>query len=241
MCKNLFLILLIISACQQKKIEYKYYSNGNIKTETELKGGKKHGMFIEYYESGMLKSKQEWRDGELNGHFEDYFLSGKVKTLGTFKNSRLSEMTDYFENGNVFQRYKIDSEGSVVDIERYLEDGSRDSIAYPYTYIVEGDSVNYGDSITFKCVLFNVISPTFKNGKLVILSKWNSVPNTGRSLTDTLAIISAVDECTYSYKLVAVQNGQNNIYGQLVFDSINSNELIRTVIDIHHRFFVEGH
>ena len=239
MKKKLFLCLLVFTACMDKETKFEYYPSGKVKIETELVGGKKHGKLIEYYESGLIKSKQEWRDGKLNGTVEDYFESGKLKTIVNFEDSRIVRMTDYFENGNTFQKYTFDSEGSLVDIEKYLETGLRDSVVYPYTYIVGGDTVVRGDSITFKCALLNIISPEYENGKLIISSQLNVGSEVGLMVTDTLAILDADSSYAFRYKFAPTKKGQNFIYGQLIFDSGNSKNLVRIIIDVHYPYFVK--
>lgn len=106
-------------------VEYVYYKNGKIFSETSYVNGIQEGFFKEYYENGILSEESNYKNDLLHGfqklYYENgnkeeisYYLNGKKENIDTsffesnkisslkrFKNGILFYELNYFENGNI--------------------------------------------------------------------------------------------------------------------------------------------
>jgi len=96
----LFLILSIAGCRPQTK--RKYYEDGSLKSEAEIKNGKYIGDFTIYFPNGKLKAKGIWEDGVGNGHIERYYENGKIEEKSSWSNNLQDGVTEiYHETGEI--------------------------------------------------------------------------------------------------------------------------------------------
>ena len=77
-----------------------YYKNGAIKKEKIYKDDKRNGLFKSYYENGAIEEEKIYKDDRLDGLFKSYYkYTGKLKKEETYKNDRLIDSKEYYENG----------------------------------------------------------------------------------------------------------------------------------------------
>lgn len=61
-----------------------YYNDGALKSETEIKGGKRHGRHREYYENGKLSVRGKYVDNRPKGTWKYYTEEGKFERKEKF-------------------------------------------------------------------------------------------------------------------------------------------------------------
>ncbi len=54
-----------------------FYSGGQLKSESEVKDGKRHGRYREYYENGNLKLRGKYQENRRKGTWKYYTEEGK--------------------------------------------------------------------------------------------------------------------------------------------------------------------
>jgi hypothetical protein len=217
------MLIFTIVACEIKEEVIDYYPNGKVKIKGQLVDGVRHGIFLEYYSSGKLKFKEPWIRGKVNGPFEEYSPKGKIHKKGIVKDNKLVEEIYFFETGEVHKIQKYDKDGYIETVEKYRENGERDSIAYPY---LEIHDVKVGDTATFRIRIVNLSNPLdslfrsgelFDSGELIITSGFDTT-RTDKVLKDTLATIHSKDGLTFQYKFNPHRLGENYVYGQLILE-----------------------
>ncbi len=110
--KNSILLILcfFIVSCNffdrsGKVIEREYYSDGGLKSETELKDGKRNGMVRNYSERGRLLSTTEYVNDLREGWLINYSSeTGAPELKGFFKNDTQSgPVIQYYREGMLFR------------------------------------------------------------------------------------------------------------------------------------------
>ena len=66
-----------------------FYSEGALKSEVEVKEGKRHGRYREYYEDGTLKLRGKYANNKPKGTWKYYTEDGKFERKR--KSSRLRQ------------------------------------------------------------------------------------------------------------------------------------------------------
>lgn len=77
-----------------------YYSNGQLKEESNWKDGQEDGFCLKYYENGQLEEETNWKDGSEVGIGKGYYESGQLR----FESEYLEEgstTTYYYESGEI--------------------------------------------------------------------------------------------------------------------------------------------
>ena len=69
-------------------VQYKYHSNGQLRTTETYKDGKFDGPWVRYYENGQLLTKGTYKDGNKEGPWVNFNDDGTVdeERTGSFKN-----------------------------------------------------------------------------------------------------------------------------------------------------------
>ena len=70
------------------EFQEEYYSNGNLKSVTEIKGGKADGLHKEFYESGEFFGGGKFKNGKAEGEWKSYHENGEIKSKRTYKEAR---------------------------------------------------------------------------------------------------------------------------------------------------------
>ncbi len=66
----------------------KYYNNGNLREEGQLKNGQGNGEWKYYYENGQLKSVGNYENGKKTGEWKYYLENGNLTELGKYENDK---------------------------------------------------------------------------------------------------------------------------------------------------------
>ena len=116
----LFLILLILLIKCTRTTKKTYYSNGQLRTETQYKDTLKDGIYKGYYPNGVLKIESVYKNGQRNGWHKEYYKNGKLEWEAQYKEGKEHGwFREYLENG-------------VLIAEGYYREGIQDSIAKFY-------------------------------------------------------------------------------------------------------------
>lgn len=126
------IILLVLLSCQEpsgKKIKdgiaYEYYSDGMIKSETEVKDTLAHGLKKEYDRDGNLISAYTFTLGRLNGPAVTYYPNGKLKQKMYYRDGLREGNTEMFYNTGELYRVTPFVNGKLNGIRKmYYKDGT---------------------------------------------------------------------------------------------------------------------
>jgi hypothetical protein len=77
--------------------EFKWYENGQKKSEVNYKDGEKDGFWTEWYENGQKGEEYTYKDGKQDGLVTQWYENGQMSYEGTGKPDGLS--TYWYENG----------------------------------------------------------------------------------------------------------------------------------------------
>jgi len=234
---HLLLLMLLLLGCKNKDREIEYFSNGKIKTEAEVRNGVRDGLLTEYYDNGTVKSRQFWEHGVMEGQFIDYFPSGKLKRKGLLQDGKMVEMTIYYETGSIQEEQHYDSLGNIYRAERYLENGIRDSIPYPFFYIPYSDTLKVGKEAILRCQALNIIDSVFVNDVLIITTAFDSLSTKQVLPKDTVELIQPQGN-TYEYKFRPDKIGMQFIYGEVIFKKDEGKEWLIISHKVRYPYFV---
>jgi hypothetical protein len=131
---TVLLLLLLLFSCKPKpavktdeiKIAREYYSDGKIKTETQVKDtsanglrknydkdgnlisvytfkmSKLEGAAVSYYPNGRIKLKMFYKDGRREGITQWNYITGELYRNIPYKNGRINDtVITYFKNGKI--------------------------------------------------------------------------------------------------------------------------------------------
>lgn len=103
----------------------KYYPNGQLKNQYQMKEGKLDGESKSYYENGNLKKIAQWKNDKENGLVQFYDEDGVLTSDETYRDGRLEGPARFFyPNGQVKElvNYSFDKENG--EAKRYAENGT---------------------------------------------------------------------------------------------------------------------
>ncbi len=127
-------LLLFMVSCKTEKntvkdddktgIVKEYYSNGDIKSETESVNGKANGLMKNYGPDGNLVTVYTFRDGKKQGPAVEYYPDGKLKLKMFYKDGQREGTTIwYYKSGKIFREIPY-KEGKIEGIKKsYYETG----------------------------------------------------------------------------------------------------------------------
>ena len=69
-------------------IHKKWYENGQLEFELNLKNGKKDGLYKWWYENGQLEFELNLKNGELDGLGKSWYKNGQLSVEGNYKNGK---------------------------------------------------------------------------------------------------------------------------------------------------------
>ena len=69
-------------------IHKKWYENGQLEFELNLKNGKKDGLYKWWYENGQLEYELNLKNGELDGLGKSWYKNGQLSVEGNYKNGK---------------------------------------------------------------------------------------------------------------------------------------------------------
>ena len=90
----------------QKRLEY--FSNGQIKSETNYRQEQKHGKYVSYFINGSMSAEGEFKNNKKNGRWAWLDKSGKLDSIFHYKNGRLNGSYEIYNQGRISikQNYK---------------------------------------------------------------------------------------------------------------------------------------
>lgn len=140
--KTFFLItltILILSSCNQQRVEKYYYPNGKIQMEIEKKGKVNHGRFISYYKNGKKEMELDYVNGIEEGSYRKYMYKGTVLESGNYvqgKREGVFQFYDDFERLIKKATYHNDTlEGEIIE---YYSSGEIKVIGYFKNNLYDG-------------------------------------------------------------------------------------------------------
>ena len=133
---NIVLVTFFLCSCQGNRsdgnVQEEYYGNGNLRSETPLKGNLIDGVRKEYDVNGKLVKTIEYANGNIEGFITMYNpANGKVTYKATIKNNvQEGLLLQYYDNGAKFKEStyvggRIDGEAKT-----YWPDSTIKSIGY---------------------------------------------------------------------------------------------------------------
>jgi len=91
-------------------VNYKYYTNGRTKSESQYLDGKLHGITKIWYESGNLKQSIYYKHGNKHGESLVYYENGSIKELLSYNSNKLiTPRYSWYSNGQM--QTKLDESG----------------------------------------------------------------------------------------------------------------------------------
>jgi len=152
----IMLILVLLFGCQKTKTEY--YPNGNIKSTSTLKNGKKDGLFSEYYPTGEIRIEAFYKDGLLNGVKKKYYKNGRINIVGSYINDQSVGFTRYYNVNNkldsIIEYLFLDVQSPESLISSFLDDKKKfDRSLFANRHIVLN---NKGEIIKDKSYFFDI-------------------------------------------------------------------------------------
>jgi hypothetical protein len=211
-----FVTSALLFACIKKKDVRTYYKNGKVRSRTEIREGKIHGLVEEYYESGSLKSTAQWENDRQNGLTRHYYENGKLESTSHWSNGRqngesliyyqdgpllfsanykngriVGNSRVYFESGGLKERKLYDSAGNLIYIATFKQDGSKgENFVVP---VINGikDTVSVGEQ-----AIITVKFPIQMKGKIFIKT-FEKNPDGGILEYEELYPCNSLDSMTY--------------------------------------------
>jgi hypothetical protein len=129
---SILIIAFIIVSCDNKpvkksdqKLAYEYYSNGKLKSETEVNDDTlAHGIRKTYASDGTLQMVHTFVEGKREGPAVSYYPDGKLRQKMLYKdNKRTGLSTIYYKSGKVFRETPY-TNGQIHGIRKsYHENG----------------------------------------------------------------------------------------------------------------------
>ena len=122
-----FLLLSCNSESEKKikdNIAVEYYSDGTIKSETEVKDTMAHGLMKQYDRDGNISSVYTFNMAKLDGPAVSYYPSGKLKLKMYYKNGKREGTTQwYYSTGELYRTIPYKN-GKIDGVQiTYYKDG----------------------------------------------------------------------------------------------------------------------
>lgn len=101
----------------------KYYSNGKLRTEGEMRDGKRHGKWVYYYDNGFKWSEGMFKYGQRDGYALLFYKNGLKRVRGEYKdNVAVGDWEFYDEDGDL--KASVNAEENPKEIEKLLSEGA---------------------------------------------------------------------------------------------------------------------
>lgn len=110
--KYFLFTLLVLGFVSCTKTKKEYYSDGSLKSEIEMRGGKKNGKSVYFYANGKKQMECGYQDDALNGIMTRWAFTGKIEMVSNYKNGlRDGETRLYTSEGvlEIIQHYTMDT------------------------------------------------------------------------------------------------------------------------------------
>lgn len=233
------LFAFFMIACDDRKIEYEYFENGNIKSERKYSDGKLDGEALEYFEDGSLRRKVEWKNGKKDGSFTLYYHKGGVEVKGLSQGERMINLKRFYQDGSLEQEEWFDPDGDVARAVRYNTDGSRDTTAFPIAYVAGIDTViEYNKLAALKVSVVNFSdSLDYQNGRLIIAQGFDTLNN---RITDTVIVLKEKKTRFFEFRFIPNLVGENTMFCEVHFQKeLGNDHYKQTTMQFVYQFYVK--
>lgn len=233
------MISLSILGCNNSETKREYYSNGNLKSQSQYESNLKNGEELIYDSIGRLTSKNFYVNDTLNGQSTTFYSDGKIKGIKTFVKSVLNgEALLFHPTGNIgekgqykdgkiaglFYQYYPNDSGKIFTEGYFVNVGG---IEYPYFEKTFDEFGNIKDE--YRPLIVHIKTPSPKlmdtvnvdfefNAKekydsaFVVVGDFDDEFK-ARSSPDTIKLLNG----KASYRFIATKTGSQFIKGELIF------------------------
>lgn len=107
-----------------------FYSNGKLKTYSQLKDGKKDGNYISYFQNGNKSSEEFYIKDVQNGEGKNYYKNGKLKSIFFVDNDKINGTLERFDiDGSLYER-SFYAEGDLIKTIFYSQGKELSTVDY---------------------------------------------------------------------------------------------------------------
>lgn len=221
---------IVLSGCHDFDVEHEYYKNGQLKSSTEEKDGKSHGIQKIYNEEGVLIEENIFEEGLKEG--VSYLYSNQVLREEVFyKQGKIIWKKEFYPDGSIYELISYNEYTGCADsLVRFEQNGTQaiESIPLPcFTKAV----YSVGDTLTFSIKNSNNYMAEGIEKQLVITSGVKEeLEEGGTTLAkDTIELFSGRVSYDFNYRKKLVNSGPDTLVCCLrtirgVNDSVRINE-----------------
>ena len=104
-----------------------FYENGQLRSRTNYKDGKKEGFYKSFHNNDELKAKGNYKSGKADGLWELFYENGQLRSGGRFIDGKRQGWWSSFNEDGTARRGKFYKYGEVEDpLKKILERTSVD-------------------------------------------------------------------------------------------------------------------
>jgi hypothetical protein len=110
---------------EKEKIAYEKYKDGSIKSESQVKEGKAHGLLKNYTPGGLLESVYTYNMGIKDGPAVEYYPNGQARTKLYYKEGKRHGLArQYYRTGELYRESPYEN-GKLEGIRKtWYKDGT---------------------------------------------------------------------------------------------------------------------
>ena len=118
----------------QSEVIVEYFSNGDTRSEIQMKDGKKHGLHTTWWPNGYKRQILSYKNGLLHGHCSEFYSTGRRGREYAYKNNRKSGLAATWDDKGrkIKQSMYKDNMLHGKTIDYYLNGYKRSEINYKY-------------------------------------------------------------------------------------------------------------
>ena len=98
----------VTAITRNRKIVQEHYSDGVLRTETEVFNERRDGLMRAYYPTGVLQAEIPFKNGREHGMARFFYKSGAMHMIIEFERGKVRETTSYDESGAIIQTTEDD-------------------------------------------------------------------------------------------------------------------------------------
>ena len=203
---------MVLCGCHDLDVEYEYHENGQLKSTTEVKDGKPHGIQKIYNEEGALIEESIFDEGLREG--VSYLYSNQVlKEEVFYKQDKKIWKKEFYPDGNIYELISYNEYTGCADsLVRFEQNGTQaiESIPLPcFTKAV----YSVGDTLTFSIKNSNNYMAEGIEKQLVITSGVTEELEEGETTLakDTIELFSGRVSYDFNYRKKLVDSGPDTL------------------------------
>jgi hypothetical protein len=178
-----FLVVIILTSCSEKKVEY--FENGNVHfIERYNSNGQLNGKVKYFHENGKAAFECKYQAGKRIGHAKWFYENGNVKLIEPYESGLINGMVETFSEsgyltgqslfkfGEKIETFKIDSLGNrIKTFARVHKDSIPTFDNFVFNAIPNSDSISINDTLLLNIESDGIVPyqivPTATNGQLI--------------------------------------------------------------------------